>query len=92
MTIERASWRPSETGEGTAAYVAGYELNVERSSDQRAVGKRWFWSTLATSAVSEYPEVQDCGFASTEVQAEQLAERAARKAVQTRAREAREAS
>lgn len=58
MNAEQVEWLDSEWADGGfAAYVDGVEANVSPSES----GDGWFWSVKATSAVSEWPEVWNCG-------------------------------
>lgn len=75
------NWGPCEwddSGEGVSASYAGYEADVTPTIV--ADGQKWFWRVDATSDVSEYPEVYDCGHSATRADGQDAAETALRKA------------
>lgn len=66
---EQAEWRESLL-DGVAAYHEGYECSVEKARETLATGlafgqQMYWWQVRMTSAISEWPEVYDCGFAET---------------------------
>lgn len=74
------AWHESETDEeAISTYLAGYTAEVGPCREDASF--EWFWRVDATSEVSEWPEVFNCGFAETLSDAIERAEKSLRKAV-----------
>lgn len=78
-------WFDSETGEGWEAELGGYVAWVHPDTWAKA-SSGFCWSVMATSAVSEWPELQDAGSTSDEQTAKAAAVESMRKAANRRSR------
>lgn len=70
-------WQPLEWNDDGSAATVEPGLKLEISPDEDG---GWFWRVDLTAAVSEYPEIWDCGIASDETAAQACAVQAAENA------------